>query len=283
MGMVNVTNLGFGGSGIPDSLPKAIAELQGMKMSIVAGAAANTLIVVPGMDPEDTIGSIVDLTTPASVDPATCTVQGRNASATITALVTAADGEFVTVNGRKYTVRDVVVNPSYNAPPGVVAVDVTPSGTDAVALAKALATAIMSGDSSLTCTVVGAVVTVLVRQPGTAGNSYTLSETGNSFTVSGANFAGGSAAASAGFKSTVSTAGKNLLVVWYDRHPGAATAPLLAREGRDAEEEDAPLGKLVFRHGKKEDEGRGDDDKRDEGRDEGRDEKPGPGKPKAGR
>jgi len=235
MGMVNVRNLGFGGSGIPDTLPQAIAELQGMRQSVVNGAAAGTVIVVPGMDPEDSVGAVVDLTTPATIDPATVTVAERNASATITALTTAADGDKVIVNGKTYTIKDVVVNTSYNAPPFVVPVDITPSGNDAEILADRLAKAIMSGDSTLTTSVgpnaasppARVVVTVKVRQPGTAGNSYTLSEVGSAVTVSGANFTGGVAAASAGFSSSVNTSGKKLLVTWYDRHPGAATAPLM--------------------------------------------------------
>lgn len=232
MGMVNVSNLGFGGSGIPDALPKAIAELQGLRLTVVTGAAAGTVMPVPGMDPEDTVGAAVDLTGQVDIDPTTLTIQGRNAQATITCLTTAVDGDYVVVNGKRYTVKDVIVNTSYNAPPGVIPVDVTPSGTDAALLAKALASVIMSGDSSLTASIAPGtptVVTVKVRQPGTAGNSYTLTETGNGFTVSGATFTGGTAAGSSGFVSSVSLAGKKVLVLWYDKRPGAVTAPLLFR------------------------------------------------------
>jgi hypothetical protein len=102
-------------------------------------------------------------------------------------------------------------------------------------MARVLAQVIMSGDSSVTCTVGPdassppkmAVVTVLVRQPGTAGNSYTLAETGNSVTVSGATFTGGTSTGSAGFVSSVSLAGKKVLLLWYDKRPGVQTAPLL--------------------------------------------------------
>ena len=62
MSMVNVSTLGLVDLGIPDALPKAIAELQGMKLSVVDGAAADTVMPVAGMDPEDHIGSAVDLT-----------------------------------------------------------------------------------------------------------------------------------------------------------------------------------------------------------------------------
>jgi hypothetical protein len=81
--MVNVRNLGFGGSGIPDALPQAIAELQGMRLTVVAGAAAGTVMPVPGMDPEDHIGSAVDLTGLVDIPLNTLAI-GSLAFATIT-------------------------------------------------------------------------------------------------------------------------------------------------------------------------------------------------------
>lgn len=279
MSMVNVQNLGFGGTGIPDALPRAVAELQGMKLSVVTGAAAGTVVPVAGMDPEDHIGAAVNLTDLVDVNVSTLSIAGRNAQATITALTTAVDGDKVTVNGKAYTVKDVVVHTSYNPPPGIIPIDITPSGNDAELLAKRLATAIMSGDSSLTATVgpdaasppAMTKVTVKVRQPGTAGNAYTLTETGAAFTVSGAVFTGGSATASSGFTSSVSLAAKKILLLWYDKRPGVATSPLMVEE---EDSEPSVLGKLVFK-GKREDEDEGRD--RDDDRGDG---KPGPGKPK---
>jgi len=246
MSMVNVSNLGFGGTGIPDAMPKAIAELQGLRLTVVTGAAAGTVMPVPGMDPEDHIGAAVDLTTPADIAVNTLTIQGRNAQATITALSTAVQGDTVAVNGKVYTVKDIVVSTSYNAPPGVIPIDITPSGTDPEVFAERLAKAIMSGDSTVTASVGPdtssppkmAKVTVKVRQPGTAGNSYTLSETGNAVTVSGATFTGGTATGSSGFVSSASLAGKKVLLLWYDKRPGAATNPLLfqAMEATDRDE-----------------------------------------------
>ena len=236
MSMVNVSNLGFGGTGIPDAMPKAIAELQGMKLVVVDGAAAGTLMVVPGMDPEDHIGSIVDLTGMASVDPATTTIGGRNAQGVITCLATAADGDTVSVNGKTYRFKNVQVHTSYNAPPGVVPIDINAGVSIPAQMADRLAKAIMSGDSTVTATVSGVTVVVKVRQPGTAGNSYTLTEVGNAVTVSGATFTGGTAAGSAGFTSTVNLASKKLLVLWYDKRPGQATNPLLFEAGKALKE-----------------------------------------------
>jgi len=123
--MVNVQNLGFGGSGIPDALPKAVAELQGMKMQVVDGAAAGTVVPVAGMDPEDHIGAAIDLTGLATINIGTLSIAERNAKATITCLTSAVDGDKISVNGKTYTVKDVVVHTSYNAPPGVIPIDIT--------------------------------------------------------------------------------------------------------------------------------------------------------------
>lgn len=234
MSMVNVSNLGLGGSGIPDALPKAIAELQGMELDLVTGAAGGSTVVVEGMDPEDHIKSIINLTDLAAVDMSTITIVSRNALATITCLTTAADGDYVTVRGKRYTFKDVVVSPSYNAPPGVVPTDITPSGSDPEEMADRLAKAIMSNDSLLTASVeedsssppLLAKVVVTARTPGTGGNAYGLTETGTAVTVSGANFTGGVAAGSAGFSSSGSLSGKKLLVLWFDKRPGEATNPL---------------------------------------------------------
>ena len=249
MGMVNVSNLGFGGSGVPDILPKAVAELQGMKMQFVDGAAAGTVIPVPGMDSEDHIGSVLNMTDSTTVDVSTLTVASRNAKATITCLTPATDGDSVTVNGKKYTIKDVVVNPSYNAPPFTVPIDIGNAGvTDVNKFAQTLAKAIMSGDSSLTAEASGAAVTVRVRQPGTAGNATTLAKTGTSVNISGATFAGGTAEGGSGFTSSASLAGKKLLVVWYDKNPGKPTAPLEAEaqskeSGKAGKQADKPTGK----------------------------------------
>ena len=283
MTMVNVKNLGFGGSGVPDAMPKAIAELQGMKLTIVNGAAAGTVMPVPGMDHNDHIGAVIDLTGQVDVPLNTLSTASRNAKGTITCLPTAADGDTVAVNGKVYKFKDVVVHTSYNPPPGTIPIDITPSGSDPEEMAERLAKAIMSGDSTVTASVKAnaaspplmSLVEVQVRQPGTAGNAYTLSETGNAVTISGATFTGGTATGASGFTSTTNLAAKKLLVLWYDKNPGAATTPLMTEEEGGEEEGEEGLstkGKLVFRGGRRE-EGRG-------GRE---DQKPGPGRPKTGR
>ena len=191
-------------------------------------------------------------------------MQGRNASGVITCLTTAADGDVVGVNGKAYTIKDVVVHTSYNAPAFQVPIDITPSGNDAEELADRLAKAIMSGDSTVTATVEADTasppamtkVRVKVRQPGTAGNAYTLSETGSAVTVSGATFTGGTAESAAGFVSSVNLTGKKVLVLWYDKHPGVATAPLMVEE-EGAQGEGLSKGETLkamrFRAGRQED------------------------------
>lgn len=226
MSMVSIRNLGFGGSGIPDALPKAVAELQGLKFLVVAGQSNGTVMVVPDMDAEDTIAAIINLTDNTNEDVGITTIKSRRASTLISCLTTAAEDDTIVVNGKTYTVKDVVVNPSYNAPPGVVPIEITLSGNDAEELADRLAKAIMSGDSSVTCTLeldsasppAYTKVRVTVREPGVAGNSYTVSEVGTAVTTTGS-FTGGLADAGAGFVSTDTQSGKTLLVIWYDKNP----------------------------------------------------------------
>ena len=175
----------------------------------------------------------------ATIDPATLTIKGRNAEAVITCLNSGGwrqgDGERqnLHVQGRRGSHQ--LQRPSRCGAQSILR-PVVRSRRAAARLAKA----IMSGDSTLTAAVEADTaspplmtkVRVKVRTPGTAGNAYTLTETGSAVTVSGATFTGGVAAAVAGFVSSVSLAGKKMLVLWYDKNPGVATAPLMVRSGR---------------------------------------------------
>jgi hypothetical protein len=76
--------LGFGGTGIPEALPRAIAELQGFTVSgPLAGVGANTFIAVPGIDPWDTVIKALLFTAGVPSDiTGNVTVVDRRASAT---------------------------------------------------------------------------------------------------------------------------------------------------------------------------------------------------------
>jgi hypothetical protein len=217
MSLTSLSGLGFGGAGIPDAMPKAIAELQGQMFSLVAGAAANTAIAIPGIEATDTVKTVLDLTTPATIPAANVTVIDRRASGTITLLSTIADGDVIAVNGKSYTFTEMHTNPSSSAGPGVIPITTTPSGVDVDAVAAKFANVLMSSDSNISASHVAGVVTVTWRVAGTAGNSVTLSVANahGHATASGATLTGGTA--TTGIKISTTTAGKNLLVVWYDK------------------------------------------------------------------
>jgi phage tail sheath gpL-like len=214
MSMVPVKGVGFGGSGTPDYVPAALAELQGLTASLVVGAAANTAIAVPDILPEDTVVSVLNMTDLVTIPPANVSTSGGQASGTMQVLAGVVTNDKVTINGKIYTFKAVPINPSQNYPPGVV-----PIATPAVAndAAKALSKAIASADSTLQTTVATNVVTIKARTPGTAGNAITLDATqSNGHCVrSGATLTGGTAAT--GIKITTDTSAKKLLVLWFDK------------------------------------------------------------------
>jgi len=215
----SLRNVGFGGAGGDADVPKVLAELQGLTVSgPIAGAGANASLVVAGIDSEDTIIKCLDLTTPADVAVGTITILDRRAQGTVTLLGTLVDADTVTVNGKVYTFKNIVVNFTTNLANRVI--PITQGSVNVTDAATRLANSIMSNDSTLTCTTAAGVVTVIARTPGTAGNSIALVTSSAHATVSGATLAGGLAAASGGIKTSVVTTGKNLLLFWYDKTPG---------------------------------------------------------------
>lgn len=199
-------------------LPKILTELQGLNVSgPIAGATGGTQIAVPGMETEDTILNITDITTPAAVDLTHVTITERRAKGTLT-VGTVADGDTIIVNGITYTFKDLVESIAFNALPRTIPFQSDPSGAnDTTKTAARLAQVIMSADPTLTAVSALAVVTVFNRTAGTAGNSKTLSVAGSNshVTRSGANLAGGTA--TQGFACSDSTSGKNLMVYWYNK------------------------------------------------------------------
>lgn len=222
MSLVNISGVGYGGSGIPDRVPKALAELQGLTISgPLTGDTAETDIEVAAIESEDTVlkallldgaNPVVDLTDDISI-------VDRRASGTLTIDPAIADADEVEVNGKTYVFTDVTVTPCVNLAPGVVPITVNPSGVaDEEEAADNLAAAIMSNDSTLTCSVVGAVVTIKNRVAGVVGNSKTLDVTGSNAHVarSGATLAGGTASHSIQTLST-NTTGKQIILFWYNK------------------------------------------------------------------
>jgi len=128
MSLQSLSRVGFGGSGANDALPKAIAELQGLTISLLTGAGAAEAIALAGIEAEDTIlkalmfaaGVPSDITSQASI-------ASRFASGTVTCLTTLVDGDTVTVNGKVYTFTEMVESITTNIAPQVVPITVTAS------------------------------------------------------------------------------------------------------------------------------------------------------------
>lgn len=219
MSFVSVKGVGFGGKGTPDAVPRALAELQGLTFSLVTGANANTAITVPGIEAEDTVASIINLTDLTQIDLTTVTVGSQNAKGTLTVGAGLVDGDKVLVNGKTYTFTESdLQNTSTNYGPGIVPFEPGTSGVDTEDVAALFAKVLMSSDNKLRASAAGAVVTVTARAGGTVGNSITLdvSQSNGHVTASGATLAGGTA--STGITISTSTASKKLLVIWFNKN-----------------------------------------------------------------
>jgi hypothetical protein len=214
-----------GGTGLTDgSLAKVLVELQGLNVSVVAGAAAGTAMALAAIRPEDTILSAVVTTDAAAAavvdDKANITIQSTVAFGTITVSGNPVANETVTVNGVVYTWK---ADPAGNR-------EVLLTAGNNTAMAASLAAAIngyegryeaqLNGDGWRTPAVVATsalgVVTVTSVADGTAGNAITLTEASTNVAVTGAGtLTGGSATGS--LKSTTDLTGKTLTVYWFNK------------------------------------------------------------------
>ena len=161
-----------------------LKELQGLKMSLATGQAADTNVVIPGIRPHDTIKFALNNNggTLTEITPDLTIADGR-AFGTITMNAPNA-ADTVTLNGLTYTA--VNGTPADNT-------EFDMSGDD-TATAASLRDAINSRDgTTILATSDAAVVTAKAVSPGVAGNSIDLAEStgGARMTVSGANLANG--------------------------------------------------------------------------------------------
>jgi hypothetical protein len=208
--------LGQGGAGMsgqgPGSMAAIAKELQGFTVSLLAGAAANTLIPLAAIKTEDTIAAALNNSAGTLTDiTGTVTIAGGKATGTIT-VGTAAAGDTVTVAGLVYTLV------AANATVLPTELNKFKIGADANGTAANLAAAINAREANRTQQVSAAaatnVVTVTAFVEGTGGNSLTLTEVGNSFTVSGAGTLTGGAA-SGGIKSSGATT--QVVLFWFNK------------------------------------------------------------------
>jgi len=210
------SQLGVGGTGMhgagQGSAARMLRELQGLRVSIVAGGSANTKLALSTIRDTDTIisalnnnaGTITDVTGTISIDD-------LRAVGTVT-VGTAAANDTVAVAGSVYILVPAIEK--------VEQFDYTKVkvGATAAETAANLAAAINKREgnrsaSQVIATAASNVVTVRAVAEGTSGNSITLAEVGSSFTVSGATLAGGSA--TGGIRSTGAT--NSVILFWLEK------------------------------------------------------------------
>ena len=208
--------LGHGGTGFhttgPGTAERAIRELQSLRVSVLAGAAANTKIALADIRQHDTVisalnnsaGTITDVT-------GTITIDDLRAKGTIS-VGTAVTNDTVTVGGVVFTlVAAVSVEQRGDY-------QLVPIGASAAHTAANLALAINRwqaclNEPTLSATAASNVVSLVALADGTGGNSITLAETGNSMTISGATLSGGSA--TGGIRSSGVT--NSIILFWFDK------------------------------------------------------------------
>ena len=166
----------------PAETQQAVRELQGLRLTVVVGAAAGTKMSIAAMRPEDTIVSVVDNPPTIVDDAANCTTSTNRATGTLT-VAAAADGDVCVVNGVTYTFK--------NAPTTATHVRVTAgqNNTMATALANVINTyenrRLSTGNHNnpaVTAAANAAVVTVSASATG-AGTGPVVAEAGNEITL----------------------------------------------------------------------------------------------------
>lgn len=196
---------------------KILTELQGLRVKVAAGAAANTKMNVAGLRLGDTLVSVLQSNAGVFTDDtANCTIQDTHATGTITCASVAAN-DTVTTHGNTFT---FVASPT-------TPLQVKIGGTDAATAAN-LAAAInayetrfsgsLQKQAGIVATVASNVVTLRSVADGTAGNGITLtSSNGTRLAVSGAGTLTGGTA-TGGIKSTTNNTGFSMVVVYFDKN-----------------------------------------------------------------
>lgn len=129
MSLVQVTGLDGYNNGSFRNLKAAVTELQGLNVTSVAGQAAGTAMAAAAMRSEDTLLSVLQLTSGVPVDDtANCSIVDTHASGTLTFATAVATNTFV-VNGVTYTLTATPTQPT----------DMLVNGTDAQMATRAAA------------------------------------------------------------------------------------------------------------------------------------------------
>lgn len=199
-------------SGLHPQLPKVLRELQGLTISVLAGAAASTKLNLAAIRAEDTLVSVLLFSTGVPSDiTGTTSISDLRASGTVT-VASAVAADTVTVNGRVYTFRA-----TGTAKTGQSTVEVNLGASDTIT-ATNLAAAISRAEGSgpLFATSAAAVVTIKARAEGASGNSITLATSNNTrLAKSGATLAGGTA--NGGIVTSTDTTSKQVVLAWFNK------------------------------------------------------------------
>lgn len=206
--------LGQGGVGLNDQLGGVVTELQGLKIDVLTGAAADTKMDLAAIRDVDTIIAAVEMSAASNpVDQtANMSIASVVATGTLT-IVTAGDGDTAEVRGVTYTFKD--------APTELT--DVRRVDADDNANASRLADAINRYETrysegwveaQVTANAATNVVTVTAVDEGTAANSFSLAGTGG-VTPSGATLTGGDT--TGGVLCTADLSSNVLMVWWMDK------------------------------------------------------------------
>ena len=187
--------LGQGGAGMhtaaPGSAAEALKALFGLKVSLIAGAAAGTKLNLADIRPGDVILAAHNNNSGAFTDvTASTTIDNPNATGTVT-VGAATAGDSVTIAGLTYT----LVAPGTAIDAGDMTKLALVGGQTAAVLAGRLAALVNAREDNRTSKVRAsanaAVITLTAVEEGTVGNAVALAETGNTFTISGATLTGG--------------------------------------------------------------------------------------------
>lgn len=216
-------SFGKGGSNLTDgTLHSVLKELQGLNVTVVAGAAAGTKMNVAAMRTEDTIMAAVVSTDAGGAlanDVANCTIQDTKAFGTITVSGNPVADETFVVNGKTYTFKNTIT-----AGLGQVKITAGQNNTMAAAIAQAInayEARLLNNDQGYNTPQVvavanAAVVTVTAVVDGAAGNAITLTENATNVAVTGSGTLT-SGTDTGGFKSTTNLTGKSVTLHWYNK------------------------------------------------------------------
>lgn len=180
---------GFQGTG-PGTAAEALKSLMGLRVTLLAGAAANTKMALADIREGDNIlaahnnnaGTLTDIT-------GTVTVVNPAAKGTVT-VGTIVVGDSVVVAGSTYTVVANTVAVQGRDTTKIAIGDGVPA-TFATRLAALINRREDNRTAVVRATSAAAVVTITAVSDGTVGNTVPLVETGTSFTISGATLTGG--------------------------------------------------------------------------------------------